>query len=158
MTHEIHSTWGEFRSAFGQILRLSKRSLCIFDDDLTQLGLQQAEAVRLLRQMLAKNPVASVRIALRCIDRLHETHPRLVQVLASQSHRIKIMQIPASLQHLRDTFVVSDNEYALVRFDLEHTRHRFILADEAEVVPYAQRFNDIWAMPGTPFVPTTMGL
>jgi hypothetical protein len=158
MTHEIHSTWGEFRSAFGQILRLSKQSLYIFDDDLTQLGLQTAEAVELVQQMLRKNPVASVRIVLRRIDKLHETHPRLVQLVASQSHRIRIMQVPTTLQHLRDTFVVSDNEHALVRFDLEHPRHKFILADEPEVVPYAQRFSEIWAIPGTPFVPTAMGL
>ncbi|GHT94170.1 hypothetical protein AGMMS49545_15050 [Betaproteobacteria bacterium] len=158
MTHEIHTTWGEFRHAFGQILRLSKQSLCIFDDDLTQLGLQSAEAAELVQRMLTRNPVASVRIALRRIDRLHETHPRLVQLVVSQSHRIKIAQIPSNLQPLRDTLVVSDNEHALVRFDLEHARHKFILADEPEVVPYAQRFNEIWANPGTPFQPTAMGL
>lgn len=158
MTHEIHSTWGEYRHAFGQILRLSKQSLYIFDDDLTQLGLQSAESAELVRQMLTKNPVASVRIALRRIDKLRETHPRLVQLVASQSHRIQIAQIPSNLQHLRDTIVVSDNEHTLVRFDLEHARHKFILADVPEVVPYAQRFSEIWATPGTPFAPTAMGL
>ncbi|MDR1888947.1 MAG: hypothetical protein LBQ81_06150 [Zoogloeaceae bacterium] len=158
MTHKIHETWGEFRSAFGQILRLTRQNLCIFDDDLTQLGLQQAAAVGLVRQLLARNPVATVRIVLRRIDRLNGSHPRLVQLLMSQSHRIRITQIPTSLQHLRDVFVLSDGQHALVRFDLEHPRYKFILADEAEVAPYAQRFSDLWNTPGTPFVPTATGL
>jgi hypothetical protein len=158
MTHEIHSTWGEFRYAFRQILRVTRQNLCIFDDNLALLGLQQFEAIELVQRLLARDPVATVRIALRRMDRLRDDHPRLVQLLARQSHRVQTTQIPENLRHLRDTFVISDDEHALVRFDLEHPRHKFILADRAETAPYVQRFSDIWANPGTPFVPVALGL
>jgi hypothetical protein len=158
MTHEIHDTWGEFRSAFRQILGLTQQNLCIFDDDLGQLGLQQLASIEWMLQLLTKNPVATIRIALRRTDRLREEHPRLVQLLEVQSHRVQVMRISEDLRRLRDIFVVSDTEHALVRFDLEQPRHKLILSDAAEVKPYAQRFADIWALPGTPFVPAVLGL
>jgi Xaa-Pro aminopeptidase len=158
MTHEIHNTWGEFRTAFGQILSLTRQNLCIFDDDLGQLGLQQTAAIESLQQLLANDPVATIHIALRHVDRLREEHPRLVQLLALQSHRMRITQIPETLQHLRDAFVVADAAHVLARFELEQPRHAFILDDNAEAAPYAQRFADIWALPGTPFLSTVLGL
>ncbi|MDR2364244.1 MAG: hypothetical protein LBD68_00080 [Zoogloeaceae bacterium] len=158
MTYIIHESWKDLQTSFEQILTRASQELCIFDDDLTQLGLRQAGCFGLLQTFLARNPRAILRIALRRTGRLHQDHPRLVRLVASQSHRVEVRQIPNTLQHLRDAFTVADRLHTLARFELTHPRAAFILDDSAESTPYAQRFSEIWAAPCTPFAPTQMGL
>ncbi|MDR0737169.1 MAG: hypothetical protein LBF51_10175 [Zoogloeaceae bacterium] len=158
MTYTIHESWNELQANFKQILTRAKQELCIFDDDLTHLGLQQAECFGLLQSFLLQNPRAVARIVLRRTDRLHQDHPRLVRFVAKQSHRIEVRRIPGALQALRDAIVVADRQHALALPELTHPRSVFILDDPAESMPYAQRFSEIWAEQGTLFAPTTLGL
>jgi hypothetical protein len=158
MTYTIHESWNDLQASFEQILTRVQRELCIFDDDLTHLGLRQAGCFGLLQSFLLRNPRATLQIALRRINRLHQEHPRLVRLVANQSHRVQVQQIPNTLQHLRDAIVIADRQHTLTRFELTHPRFALILDDPAESTPYVQRFSEIWAAPCTPFAPTTMGL
>jgi hypothetical protein len=158
MTYTIHESWNELQANFEQILTRAKRELCIFDDNLTHLGLQQAECFDLLRGFLLQNPRASARIVLRRTNLLHQEHPRLVRLVAHQSHRVEVCQIPNTLQALRDALVIADGQHTLRQFELTHPRSALILDDPAESTPYVQRFSEIWAAPCTPFAPTTLGL
>ncbi|MDR1351104.1 MAG: hypothetical protein LBJ59_10105 [Zoogloeaceae bacterium] len=158
MTYTIHESWNELQASFEQILTRVEQDLCIFDDDLVHLGLRQAECFGLLQSFLLRNPKATLRIALRRINRLHQEHPRLVRLVASQSHRVKVRQIPNTLQHLRDAIIIADRQHTLTLFELAHPRFALILDDPAKSVPYAQRFSEIWDAPCTPFEPTPLGL
>jgi hypothetical protein len=158
MTYTIHESWKDLQTNFEQILTRAGQELCIFDDDLTQLGLRQAGCFDLLQTFLSRNPRATLHVALRRTGRLHQEHPRLVRLVANQSHRVEVRQIPNTLQHLRDAFVTADRLHALARFELTHPRAAFILDDSAKSAPYMQRFSEIWAAPCTPFVPTALGL
>ncbi|MDD3484398.1 hypothetical protein [Azovibrio restrictus] len=158
MPTQIHSTWGEFRASFEQVLAHTRHSLCIFDADLEQLGLDQAIRFEQLRQLLASDPATSIRIALKTTEHLHRQHPRLIQLLQTHGHAVHVQQIPDSLLQLRDTLIIGDQEHALVRFDQDHPRAKLIIADKKESSPYLQRFEDIWQEGGTPFTPTPLGL
>ncbi|MDR2625579.1 MAG: hypothetical protein LBC37_04530 [Zoogloeaceae bacterium] len=158
MTYTLHESWNELQANFEQILTQARQELCIFDDDLVHLGLRRAECFGLLQGFLLQNPRASARIVLRRTSRLHQDHPRLVRLIASQSHRIEVRQLSISLQNLRDAIVIADRRHALTLFELTHPRSAFILDDPAESMPYVQRFAEIWEVPGTPFAPTTLGL
>jgi hypothetical protein len=158
MATEIHNTWGEFRAAFDQILALARHSLCVFDGDLAQLGLDQAARMAELQRLLTDNPAATVRIALKQTDHLHRNYPRLVQLLKYQGHVAQVRQIPVSLRHLRDTLVIADQQHLLVRFDLEHPRFKQVLDDSIETAPYLKRFEEIWTESAHAFSPTPLGL
>ncbi|MDR3157514.1 MAG: hypothetical protein LBU11_00565 [Zoogloeaceae bacterium] len=158
MTYTIHESWNELQANFEQILARAERDLCIFDDDLTRLGLRQAGCFGLLQDFLRKNPQATARIVLRHTDRLHQDHPRLVRLIAHQSHRVEVCRVSSALQTLRDTIVIADRQHVLTLFEQTHPRFAFILDDPAECMPYVQRFSEIWEVPGTPFAPTTLGL
>ncbi|MDR0673560.1 MAG: hypothetical protein LBF93_07855 [Zoogloeaceae bacterium] len=158
MTYSIHESWNELQANFEQILARVKQELCIFDDDLAHLGLRQAGCFGLLQGFLLQNPRSIARIVLRRTDRLHQDHPRLVRLVANQSHRVEVRRIPDSLQALRDAIVVADGQHTLTRPELTHPRAVCILDDPTETMPYAQRFSEIWAEQGTPFAPTTLGL
>ncbi|WP_303786802.1 hypothetical protein [Azovibrio restrictus] len=158
MSSILYNTWGEFRHAAEQILDLTTHELCIFDADLAQLGLNQLASIERLQRLLAGNPAASIRIALKRTDHLHRDHPRLIQLLGRYGHRVHLQQIPDNLAHLRDTLVISDARHALIRFDQDHPRGKLILAEPEKIIVYRQRFDDIWNEGGTPFSPAPLGL
>jgi hypothetical protein len=158
MATEIHTTFEAFRAAFDQILALARHELCIFDDDLAQLGLEQAARMAELQRLLTGNPKARARIALKRTDHLTRDHPRLVQLMKYHGHLMEARQIPDTLQRLRDSLVIVDQRCALVRFDWEHPRSRLILEDDVETAPYLKRFEAIWAEGGHVFSPTPLGL
>lgn len=158
MTTTLYNSWGEFRNSLEQVLSLTEQNLCIFDADLAQLGLNQISTIQHLQRLLAGNPSARIRIALKQTEHLHRDHPRLIQLLKQHSHAVQVQQTHESLAPLRDTIVIADGVHGVIRFDQDHRRSKLILASKQDVAPYLQRFEDIWLEGGDPFSPTLLGL
>lgn len=158
MTYQLFTDWSDFRAACDQVLRLAERRLCIFDPDLSELGLHHLERFEILHTLALQQAPCSIRIALHRTDHLHRDHPRLIKLLQTHAHVVQVQQIPDSLQHLRDCMILADDRHAVVRFDQAQARCKLILNDPAATAPYQQRFETSWTEVGTPFSPTPLGL
>ncbi|MDR0233879.1 MAG: hypothetical protein LBI31_03645 [Zoogloeaceae bacterium] len=158
MSRTIYDSWRDFQLSFAQILAGATSDLCIFDDDLGKTGIASNANMKILRALLVKNPEALVRIALRDTRSLEYLHPHLVQLLRTRAHNLKIQKVSGIHVPWRDCMILADGRHAAVRFDLEHPRCKLVLDDIEEVEPYSQLFEEIWATPGTPFLPEATGL
>lgn len=158
MTSSIFNSWGELKTACNQVLVAAQHSLCIFDGDLSCLGLSQSENMSQLHRLVSMTPAGKIRIALKQTDHLHRDYPLLVQFCENFSHVVQIQQVPEHLYRLRDSLVIADSLHVLARFDQDHPRSKLIVFDKQESAPYCKRFEDIWNEGGYPFSPTTLGL
>lgn len=158
MTSSIFTTWGELKTACNQVLAAAQHSLCIFDGDLSSLGLSQAQTLSELQRLVSMTPAGKIRIALKQTDHLHRDYPLLVRFVEKFSHVVQIQQVPEHLYRLRDTLVIADSLHVLTRFDQDHSRSKLIVFDKQESGPYCRRFEEIWNEGGYSFSATTLGL
>jgi len=158
MSRTIFDSWSDFQTSFAQVLARARSELCIFDDNLEQTGLAKLMNMETLRLFLTEQQHALVRIALRDASQLRHKQPRLIDLLKSHGHRIKLQEVSDVYVPRRDCMILADGRHAVVRFDLERPRGKFVLDDANEVQPYRELFNEIWQTPATPFSPETAGL
>jgi hypothetical protein len=158
MPANLTTTWAEYDSAVQNILALSSRSLCIFDENLIALKLERADRLALLRQFLSTDPANTVHIALRNAEPLRRHCPRLMQLLAAHAHNLSIIECPPHLATLGDSLIIADQQHAVIRFHNDHARAKAILNDREACAPYLQRYDQILEEGGTPVSATTLGL
>lgn len=133
-----------YQAAIGALIAQIDRSLDIFDTDLRDTALDSRLAVDALTRALALSPRAQVRIALHDAGPLQHHMPRLWALCAAQSHRLHIRQLPRTLRHLSETFMLNGSAEAVIRIHREHWRGKHIRADGDEIAGYAGRFTEIW--------------
>jgi len=158
MSHTIYDSWHDFQTSFAQILTRAETELCIFDDNLDRIGLAEAANMDALQALLVKHPQFTVRIALRDTSLLTRRHPRLLRLMQTYHHALKVQKISGELVPRRDCMALADGRHGVVRFDLEHPRCKLLLDEENEIQPYRHLFNEIWTTPAIPFSPTMAGL
>jgi len=158
MSHTIYDSWHDFQTSFAEVLARAERELCIFDDNLDRIGLAEVANLETLHDLLVKNPLFTVRIALRDTSLLTRHHPRLLRLMQTYHHVLKIQKISDQFVPRRDCMALADGQHGVVRFDLEQPRCKLALDEENEIQPYWQLFDEIWATPAIPFSPTTVGL
>lgn len=159
MTRELITSWSDYRSATDRLLDLAKESIVIYDEDLAQLQIDAPMRIDRLRQFLQNSThVPCLRIALRNTGSLSRDQPRLLGLLEMHSHRIAVQQTPSQLTHLRDSMLIIDGKYGLIRFDKDFPRSKLLIDENAELAPYCKRFDDIWNEGGEKFSPRPLGL
>jgi len=158
MSRDVHDSWREFDADVGTILARVRVQLCIWDEDLAELHLEEPERFEALSAFLKGHPSASLRIALRRTDHFASDHPRLFSLLKYHGQHFHILRVHANLQRLRDTLLIADGAHAVVRHEQTQPRTTLILDDPADTEPWRKRFEDIWEEGGSLFTPTTLGL
>ncbi|MDR1848418.1 MAG: hypothetical protein LBQ75_00070 [Zoogloeaceae bacterium] len=158
MSEIIYDSWHDFQASFAQILARAESELCIFDDTLDRTGLAEAANMETLRVLLTERPQFTVCIALRDTDGLTRNHPRLLRLMQTYHHTLKIQKISDNFVPRRDCMALADGQHGVVRFDWEQPRCKLMLDEENEVQPYWKLFNEIWTSPAIPFSPTIVGL
>lgn len=158
MASELFTTWGDYQTAVDRVLATAQRQMSIFDIDLAQLKLETPARNECLRQFLRANPQNRLQIIVRQPDLLRNHSPRLMELLAQYSERMEMIEISDKLLHLRDGMLLADHADGLIRFDQDHARSKLITADPEALIPYRQRFVEIWNEGGTPISATTLGL
>ncbi|MCR6666130.1 MAG: hypothetical protein NVV69_08995 [Methyloversatilis sp.] len=133
-----------YQAAIGALIAQIDRSLDIFDTDLRATALDSRLAVDALTRALAQSPRAAVRIVLLDAGPLQHHMPRLWALCAAQSHRLHIRQLPRTLRHLSETFMLNGSADAVIRTHHAHWRGKHVRADAAEIAGYSGRFAEIW--------------
>lgn len=147
-----------YLAAVDDLLAHFAHTLDIFDTDLRDSGLSQAQRVEQLSGLLARYPHAAVRIVLHDAGPLQHHMPRLWNLCIAQSHRVQIRQTPRNLQHLSETFMLAGPGSALIRTHAAHWRGKLLHDDRITQAGYAGRFDDLWTACSCCVSATKLGL
>lgn len=151
------TSWGEYESAVAQALSDARRTVRIFDRDLTAFKFETPDRQERLAAFL-RQPGACLRIAAQCPRPALDRSPRLMALLRLHAHNFQLLETAPHLALLSDSLLLIDDATAVVRFHRDHARSKLIVGDVAACQPYGKRFEEIWAEGGTPLSATSLGL
>lgn len=158
MARELFTSWSEYRSGIDRLLSLARCEIRIYDRDLAHLPLDSAARLESLKALLHPGRQDTLRIALRDADAIRRDCPRLMRLLANYAHCMTIQQTPDHLAHLHDSMILVDGRHGLIRFEQEQPRSKLLIDESDELLPYLQRFDEIWNEGGIPLSITQLGL
>lgn len=158
MTRELITTWSDYRAAFDRLLAEACAKISIYDEDLGEPGFISQERLGHLQRLLKSGYGPALRLAVRHAAPLRQREAGLLKLLGIYSHRAAAQETPPHLAHLRDSLFIVDDRHALIRFDRDQPRSKLLLDEPAEIRPYIQRFEEIWAEGGEGIQATTLGL
>lgn len=158
MASELFTSWGEYQTAIDHILAMTQTELCIYDNDLSQLKLENGNRHELLRQFLQEHHGNRLQIALRNANLARDKSPRLMQLLSRHSDRMQVTETSDNLAHRRDSMILADRKHGLIRFEQDLARCKLVTQDEEGMASYRLQFQEIWQEGGTPISATMLGL
>ena len=158
MNPQLLTNWSDHDDYLQKVLLLATRTLRIFDEDLTRLGLEKPENAFFLRRFLAGDRQNTLVIVVRNADPLRRNSPRLMKLLSDFPGAMTIHESVPQLVALNDAMVLADNGHALIRFHKDHARCKVVIDNADECRPYILRFEEILKEGGTPISATTLGL
>ena len=158
MNPELLANWTDHDSYLQKILLLATRSLRLFDEDLTRLGLEKPENAFSLRRLLTSERQNTLTVVVRNAEPFRRNSPRLMKLLADFPNAMKIYECAPQLTSLSDAMVLADSDHALIRFHKDHVRSKAIIDNADECRPYILRFDEILKEGGTLISATTLGL
>ena len=158
MTRELITHWSDYQAAIDRLLALPCHKLCIYDEDLVKIHLDDRNRFGKLQHLLQSAQTGSIRIALRNAEPFRRTQTHLIQHLAPYSHIITIQETSQQLNNLRDSMILLDDRHGLIRFDQDQARSKLLIDENVELRPYLQRFEEIWNEPGDAVSATSLGL
>jgi hypothetical protein len=147
-----------FQAAVDRLLAQPGRELRIFDPDGTALRLNDASRTARLERFLRGSRTRRLYMALHDTGHLQRHCPRMMALVARQSHAIQIHRTHDEIRQLQDAFFVLDSMHYLRRPVASLFRGALGLGDEAEALAMRGRFNEIWAASEPAVSGTTLGL
>lgn len=158
MARELMTDWSAYQAAIDQLLGMASHKLCIYDEDLVRLRLDDPKRLAHLKRLLQSAAPGSVRIALRNAEPFRRQQTHLIQLFAAHAHIITIQETSQQIGSLRDSLILVNDQHGLIRFDRDQARSKLLINEADEIRPYLQRFEEIWREPGDVIGATSLGL
>ena len=158
MTPRLITSWTDHDNYLQKILLLATRSIRIFDENLSRLGLENPENEFFLRRFLATDRQNTLQIVIQDAQPFRRNSPRLMKLLSDYPEGMSVHECAPHLDTLGDSLFIADDRHALVRFHKEQVRSKAIIDNIAECRPYILRFSEILLEGTTPVSSTTLGL
>jgi hypothetical protein len=159
MARELITSWGDYQMAVDRLLAIAGQKIAIYDEDLSQIRLDSRPRQLHLKRLLAGRPAGHlVRLALRNGEPLRRQQPLLMNLLGDYGHCIAACQTPPQLAHLRDSMILVDDKFGLIRFERDLPRSKLLIDEADELKPYLARFEEIWKEGVDAISITTLGL
>lgn len=140
------------------LLEHTQHELCVFDRDLTRMGLEQATRCETLGRLLASRRDCRLRIVVHDPGPLERNSPRLMRLMRLYPDGVAVRQTPKELRQLADCFLLADRQHGIVRFHAQHARGNFISDDADAIRPWQQRFEELWDAAQPSLTATRLGL
>lgn len=141
---ELFDSEAGFRTAIDRTLTAAKREIRIFDRDLCRMGLDDREHIVLLGTFLTGARIGHLRIVLHDIAPLEQRLARLVALIRQHSHAVEVRRTPEHLRRITDSWILADRTHGTIRFHDDHPRGKCITAQPREILPWWERFDDLW--------------
>jgi hypothetical protein len=144
MPRQLLTTWAEHDAALEKVMDTPQHRLCLLGRDLKSLRLELGSRQEVLRAFLAAPHETRLQIVVHDGEIMCHSHPRLLRLLETYSHRASLRQTPDHLRHLPDTLVLADASNGLIRLQEQFPRSIWISDDADELSPYQLRFDELW--------------
>ncbi len=148
----------DYVAALDTLCGLAARSLCLFDKDFGNAGLNAELRYDTLRAFLLGRANSSLLILAHDTDYLSRRCPRIMMLLRQFSHKMHIYRTPKHLYHIAEPFAVADEAHYVRRFHFDDTRGVLALHDPAGARPLHGQFMEMWAESHPGASATTLGL
>ena len=158
MARELITSWTDYQTAIDRLLAIASQKIWIYDEDLVTLKLDTAPRLAHLKRLLSSAHADVLRIALRNGSPLRQQHPLLQNLLTTYGHVATAQETQAQLAHLRDSMIIVDDKYGLIRFERDMARSKLLIDEADELRPYLLKFREIWAEGGERITSSTVGL
>ena len=158
MSRELIESWSDYRLALNRLLALGGETVCIYDEDMSELHFEASDNQSALKRCLGNGHRNALRIAVRNGGPLRQRQPLLLGLLNTYAHVAQAFETPPQLGHLRDSMILVDERHALIRFERDLPRSKLLIDETDEVRPYCKRFEEIWNEGGEQISASTLGL
>jgi hypothetical protein len=158
MARELITSWTDFQMALDRLLAIACHKVSIYDEDLVTLKLESAPRLLHVKRVLTSGQDDALQIAVRNGDAVRQKNPLLLNQITTFSHRASARETPPQLAHLRDSMIIVDDKHALIRFERDQARSKFLIDEIDEIRPYLTRFKEIWSEGGENIANTALGL
>jgi hypothetical protein len=157
-TRRLIATRADFHAASAEVTALASRELRIFDTDLSELGFEGAEMEARIGKLLHGSRTNRLLVAVREIDYITQSCPRLIRLLRQYGHAIFIHRINDAIRNLEDIMVIADDAHYLRRPNFAQPKGAVVLNDANETRGWLNRFEEIWEQSTPAVSATTLGL
>jgi hypothetical protein len=145
-------------AAIDEVIAEAQTTLRIFDISLANRGFNTPARSEMLRHFLVAGRAHRILIALHETDALERECPRLLTLLRQFPMSIEIHRTIAQARNAADPFVLADDHSVWHQLHFEQPRAIVALHSPPDVLPIAQRFDEIWDLSEPAVSATTLGL
>lgn len=143
--HERLDTIADQIAALDELVRLARRSIRVFDVDLSDMGWNSMARADALAAFLRRSTHARLDIIVHDTRYLEGYGARLQLLHQRFGHAITFCKTGPEAKAARDPLTIVDSRHYLHRFDIEQPRAALGIEQPHAAIPLINRLDDIWA-------------
>jgi hypothetical protein len=155
---QMLETVGEQVAALDLLIGLARRSVRVFDVDLSQTGWNTAKRTEGIASFLRRNADARLEIIVHDTHYLEASCARMAALIKTWSHAITIYRTGAEARGAMDPLTIVDQRHYLHRFHIDHPRASLAIEQPLAARPLVNRLDEIWASGEPGLGATVLGL
>lgn len=138
-------TYAAYREQFLDALRNTRRSLLIFDRDLSQTALESRDGIEAL-DTLARDVVGEepIRILVSTATYIEQSCPRLLKLVERYGPRMRIKVVAEGTAHPDGCFLIGDGRVLVTRFHVDRARGKRVDGASPDIARNAAQFETMW--------------
>lgn len=145
-------------AAIDTLIALARKTLRVFDTDLSQMGWNAPGRAAALSAFLRSSQDARVQIIVHDTRWLESACPRLLAVYRQWTTSVTIYRTGEAARAVMDPLVIVDDVHFLHRFHRDQPRATLAIDEPTLARPLVRRFEEIWATGESGIGATVLGL
>ncbi|NOT15730.1 MAG: hypothetical protein HOP21_09200 [Methylotenera sp.] len=141
--HQILTGEYLYNEAVALVLSQAQRELLIFDQDLSLGNFSSMATQQILTQFLSQSPNSQLTIILQSTLYFSEKCPRIFNLLATFSHKMRVFETNDHAKHAKDCFILADGEHYIKRIHIDQARFKYALNNPLSTQALNTRFEEL---------------
>jgi hypothetical protein len=155
---ELLGTIAAQTAAIDELIGRARKSIAVFDLDLSETGWTSAARSERLARFLRASRHARIDIIVHDLRYIERRCARLCELLRRFGSQVTIRRTGPAARAATDPLVIVDGRHFLHRFHIEQPRALLGLDSPHAATPLVQRFEAIWATGDDGLTGTVLGL
>lgn len=139
--NQILSGCSDYALALDLVIQAAYKSLCIFDQDLSEGAYTSAARAEMLGNFLANQ--GQLTLILHEPTFLLTRCPRLISLMQTYQHAMQVCVTADHVKHIKEVFIVADETSYVKRFHIDQARFKYSLDDLEAVSALKRRFDEL---------------
>jgi hypothetical protein len=156
-----HQTIGTVAAQLGaieELIGLARRSIRVFDADLSWMGWNEPTRIDKIVAFLRASRNPTFDIVVHDTAWIERSCPRLTRLLQYYGHLITIRRTGEDARHAMDPLLIVDDQHYLHRLHVAQPRAVLGVAEPDEAKPLVERYEAIWSSAEPGLSATVLGL